>query len=138
MWAVGPFLINGAAVDVMRAWGFEPSSIITWAKWNPKKNSGYGGVGFWFLGNAEFVIVGKRPGWPSIRTGRSSLIVHPKMEHSRKPDAVHEICEACFPGPYVEIFGRRERKGWTVLGNEAPGDGMDTRAFAYPKRDGPA
>jgi N6-adenosine-specific RNA methylase IME4 len=130
LWVVGPFLINGAALDVMKAWGFEPSSIITWAKYNRGKKRGYGGVGFWFLGNAEFCIVGKRKGWPSIRTGW--LIVEKKLEHSRKPDNIHELCEQRFPGPYLEIFGRRPRKGWTVIGNEAPGgDGKDIRRMLF-------
>lgn len=131
LWTVGPFLINGAAMDVIKAWGFEPVSIITWAKWKPATGfvggdgKGYGGVGFWFLGNAEFCIVAKHPDWPSIRTGISSLIVAPKSRHSEKPSRVHEICEKRFPGPYLEIFGRKSRKGWIVLGDEAPDDGED-------------
>jgi N6-adenosine-specific RNA methylase IME4 len=125
LWTVGPFLINGAAADLLKAWGFEPASIITWAKYDLKNKHGYGGVGYWFLGNAEFCIVAKRPGYPSIRTGLSSLIVEPKGFHSSKPDNIHAICEARFPGPYLEIFGRELRSGWTVLGNEAPGDGKE-------------
>lgn len=125
LWTVGPFLINGSASAIMRAWGFRPVSILTWAKYNLSKNHGYGGVGYWFLGNAEFCLVGKREGWPSIRTGRSSLIIKPKQEHSEKPDDIHQLCEERFPSPYVELFGRRRRQGWTVLGNEAPDDGLD-------------
>jgi hypothetical protein len=83
------------------------------------------------LGNAEFCVIAKRPGWPSIRTGKSSLIVHPKQEHSRKPHDVHELCEQFFPSPYVGLFGRRKRKGWTVIGNEAPGDGKDIRRMLF-------
>ena len=135
MWTVGPFLIgsggvDGTASEIMRAWGFEPSTIFTWAKYDLENKHGYGGVGFWSLGNAEFCIVGKRKekGWPSIRTGRSSLIIAPKGEHSRKPDDIDILCEERFPRPYLKIFGRRLRPGWTVLGNEVPGhDGEDIR-----------
>lgn len=127
LWTVGPFLINGSATHILKKWGFTPVSILTWAKYNLERGGGYGGVGFWFLGNAEFCIVAKREGYPSIRTGRSSLIVAPKSRHSEKPDDVHKICEERFPGPYLEIFGRKVRDGWTVLGDEAPGDGKDIR-----------
>jgi hypothetical protein len=82
-----------------------------------------GGIGFWFLGNAEFCIVGKREGGPSIRAGRLSLVIEPKQEHSVKPDSIHRLCEERFPGPHLEIFWRLEREGWTVLGDEAPDDG---------------
>jgi N6-adenosine-specific RNA methylase IME4 len=127
LWTVGPFLINGDALEILDSWGFTPVSILTWAKYNLKRGSGYGGVGYWFLGNAEFCIVAKRGGFPSIRTGRSSLFVEPKARHSAKPDNVHQLCEDRFPGPYLELFGRRSREGWTVLGNEAPGDREDIR-----------
>lgn len=127
LWVVGPFLINGAAVEILNAWGFEAMSILTWAKYDLKNNHGYGGVGFWLLGNAEFCIIAKRSSWPSIRTGRSSLIIDTKRRHSQKPEAVHELCEQRFPGPYLEVFGRRERAGWVVLGDEAPGDLGDVR-----------
>lgn len=128
LWCVGPFLVNGAGPDVLKAWGFEPCSIVTWAKYDLANNHGYGGVGYWFLGNAEFCIVGKRPGWPSIRTCRSSLIIAPKARHSQKPDDIHALCEKCFPGPYVELFGRDLRANWMVLGDQVIGDGRDIRS----------
>lgn len=120
LWVVSPFLLNGAAISILQAWGFTPCSMLTWAKYDVENKHGYGGVGFWFLGNAEFCIVAKRKGWPSIRTGKSSLIIAPKTKHSEKPEHVHKICEERFPGPYIEIFGRQNRKKWTVIGDEAP------------------
>lgn len=41
-----------------------------------------------------------------------------KQEHSRKPDEMYEIIESCSPGPYVELFARERRKGWTQWGDE--------------------
>lgn len=140
MWTVSPFLLGGmkkqkgsSALYLMDKWGFEPCSMLTWGKYNLERirngepSGGYGGVGFWFLGNAEFVIVGKKPGMPSIRTGTSSLFIEPKQRHSAKPNNIHQLVESKFPGPYVELFGRRAYSNWTVLGNEAPGDGKDIR-----------
>ena len=145
MWTTMPFF--PAALKMYEAWGFEYKTGMCWGKWDVSKqtnsprlfelpvdydfnmpgNGGYGGVGFWFLGNHELVLIGKKHGAPSIRTGESSLFLYPKTKHSEKPDRVHRLCEKYFPKEYVEIFGRRARAGWTVLGNEAPGDGKDIR-----------
>ena len=39
-------------------------------------------------------------------------------EHSAKPDEVYRRIERLFPGPYLELFARRERDGWTTWGDE--------------------
>ncbi len=39
--------------------------------------------------------------------------------HSAKPERFYTgILEKLAPGPYLEMFGRRRRAGWTVLGNQ--------------------
>lgn len=39
--------------------------------------------------------------------------------HSAKPEKFYtEIIERLVDGPYLELFGRRRRRGWTVLGNQ--------------------
>jgi hypothetical protein len=43
----------------------------------------------------------------------------PEDALSRKPDEQYDIIEACSPGPYLELFARGERPGWTVWGNQA-------------------
>ena len=45
-----------------------------------------------------------------------------KREHSRKPDEQYKIIESCSWGPYLELFGRGVREGWTVWGNQASDD----------------
>ncbi len=42
-----------------------------------------------------------------------------KREHSRKPDELYPLIEACSPGPYLELFARGTREGWTTWGNQA-------------------
>ena len=59
----------------------------------------------------------------NIRTlgpGRSQVNIIPSMkrEHSRKPDEAYEIIESCSQGPYLELFARTKRKGWSQWGNE--------------------
>ena len=42
-----------------------------------------------------------------------------KREHSRKPDEFISLIEACSPGPYIELFARGTRSGWTLWGDQA-------------------
>jgi hypothetical protein len=42
-----------------------------------------------------------------------------KREHSRKPDEQYPLIEACSPGPWLEMFARHSRDGWTVWGDES-------------------
>ena len=39
-------------------------------------------------------------------------------EHSEKPDEAYSRMQRLFAGPYLELFGRKLRPGWTVWGNE--------------------
>lgn len=119
LWAVSPFLKEG--ISLLENWGFRYVTSMCWFK-----NTGLG-VGYWFRGSHELVLVAKREGVKSVRTGEQSIFQTPRGRHSAKPPRVHEIVERHFPGPYLEIFGRAVRDGWTVVGNEAPGDGQDIR-----------
>lgn len=41
-----------------------------------------------------------------------------KRIHSRKPDALYNLIERRSKGPYLEMFARIARAGWTAWGNE--------------------
>lgn len=121
MWTTGPFLPD--AISLFPAWGFKYITAAVWVK-----TTGLG-VGYWFRGDHEHVLIGKRHKAPSFRTGQRSVFRFeaPRGRHSRKPSFLHETAERVLPGPYLEIFAREARPGWTVCGNEAPGDGIDIR-----------
>ena len=64
-----------------------------------------------------------------------NLVASRKREHSRKPDEQYPLIEACSPGPYLELFGRGVRPGWTVWGNQASADyAPDWETYAYTSR----
>jgi N6-adenosine-specific RNA methylase IME4 len=42
----------------------------------------------------------------------------PRGKHSKKPEAFQDIVETVSPGPYLELFARRPRIGWTVWGDD--------------------
>jgi N6-adenosine-specific RNA methylase IME4 len=123
LWTTGPFVPD--ALEVVRAWGFTFKTMVYWGKLAKGGAVHRGGVGYWFRGACEPVIVASRG--KSVRTGEPGLYLSEKTRHSAKPNWLHEVSERHFSGPYLELFGRRERENWTVLGNEAPGDGLDIR-----------
>src|SRR5665213_127680 len=110
------------ALSVMEAWGFSYKSNLIWHK--VRKDGGSDGrvVGFYFRNVTEIILFGVRG--KNARTREAgprqvNMIETRKREHSRKPDEQYELIEACSPGPFLELFGRGTRKGWTTWGNQA-------------------
>lgn len=134
LWTTGPHV--PAAVDLVEAWGFEYITMAYWHKatrrgvhttlWGERVYKPHLGVGYWFRGDTEPIVVAKKPGTPSFRTGERATFVEAVRGHSAKPDQLHHIAEKHFPGPYLELFARRAYPGWTCLGNELDG-GRDIR-----------
>jgi len=117
MWATAPLLPE--AIDMLGAWGFAYKTAGSWAKQSSTGRKWAFGTGYIFRSAAEFYVVGMR-GSPRLKSKSvRNLIVAPIREHSRKPDDMHVMCEKLFDGPYLELFGRQQRPGWTVVGNEA-------------------
>jgi N6-adenosine-specific RNA methylase IME4 len=110
VWAVLPSLED--AFWLARAWGFRPSTMLTWCKQGP-------GLGAGYRGNTEHLIVARRGNAPFRTTAAGTWYQAPRAEHSRKPDLFIDLIEAMSPGPYLELFARRQRLGWDTWGNEA-------------------
>jgi len=117
LWTTGPFLEK--SFQVIHAWGFAYKAIgFAWAKLNPKSEGFFSGRGHWTRSNVELCLLATRGSPARIDEGVDELIVDHVRENSRKPDATHGRIEQLLDGPYLEVFGRQERKGWTVWGNE--------------------
>jgi N6-adenosine-specific RNA methylase IME4 len=39
--------------------------------------------------------------------------------HSQKPEGFLDLVESVSPGPYLELFARRNRFGWDTWGNQS-------------------
>ncbi|MBR0682344.1 S-adenosylmethionine-binding protein [Roseomonas eburnea] len=120
LWVPNALLPEG--LQVMRAWGFDYKSNIVWHKIRKDGGSDGRGVGFYFRNVTELVLFGVRG--RNARTeapGRRqvNLLATRKREHSRKPDEFYDIVESCSRGPYLELFARGTRPGWTGWGNQA-------------------
>jgi N6-adenosine-specific RNA methylase IME4 len=105
---------------VARAWGFEPMQMITWVK------DGFGTGQFQC--NSEQVLLCRKGGpidnafgktqgtWFNWRRGR----------HSEKPEAFFDLVIRVSRGPFLEMFARTTRLGWSSWGDEVP----ETRSVA--------
>lgn len=136
LWAIDPMLPQ--AFEVAAAWGFEYKTVaFVWAKTKipsvvskllpliPNTRNDLDleslfpiGTGYWTRANPEICLLFTKGSPKRLDCGVRKLIVSERREHSRKPDCVHGRIERLVGGPYVELFGRRKRKGWTVWGNQ--------------------
>jgi N6-adenosine-specific RNA methylase IME4 len=120
LWVPNALLPEG--LRVMSAWGFQYKSNIIWRKIRKDGGSDGRGVGFYFRNVTEIVLFGVRgKNARTLQPGRTQVnyLETRKREHSRKPDEIYPIIEACSPGPRIELFARGMQPGWTVWGNEA-------------------
>jgi N6-adenosine-specific RNA methylase IME4 len=107
------------ALRVVRAWGFTPKTELVWLK-RTRTGKRHFGMGHHLRASHETCIVATR-GRPKPRVRNiRSVFAAPVGAHSAKPQAFYELVEDFADGPYVELFGRRLREGWTVLGDEVP------------------
>lgn len=114
LWVTNPVLLRTPSpLDVVHAWGFKPQTVITWVK------TGAPGLGFYFRGMTEHVIFATRGGLGIPAGDRvHNVFTCARAGHSQKPEAFQDLVERVSPGPYLELFARRQRMGWDVWGNE--------------------
>lgn len=132
LWATLPLLPD--ALAVLAAWGFTYKTAMPWIKlagdpqrdlWGAWHCTPQYGTGFWVRACAELVLIGRRGNpKPPPEAASSVGLLSANFGHSRKPENLYQYAEY-FPGPYLELFGRRSRPGWTTLG-----DGLSGRDIA--------
>lgn len=99
-------------VDILEAWGFTYVTMLTWVK------TGALGMGFYFRGETEHVLFGKRGNAPIPVDKRvKNVFTAPKIGHSRKPPSFLQMVERVSPGPYLEMFSREPHLGWDSWGH---------------------
>ena len=120
LWVPNALLPEG--LQVMAAWGFQYKTNIVWHKIRKDGGPDGRGVGFYFRNTTELVLFGTRGKNARTRApGRTqvNIIKSMKREHSRKPDELYDVIEACSSGPFIELFARGQREGWRAWGNQA-------------------
>lgn len=98
------------AFRLIDAWGFRYITCLTWVK-------PYFGMGNYFRGSTEQVLFAVKGSQPLKRHDVGTHFEAPRGEgHSAKPDAFYSLVESCSYAPYIDIFGRKKRDGWSVWG----------------------
>lgn len=114
LWTTNRWLPD--AFDVLKSWGVRYGQTLVWCK--QPMGSGLGGA---FSVTTEFILHGRIGSLRQLRRVDSTWFQWPRMDraHSRKPEAFLDLVESVSPGPYLELFARRNRLGWDTWGNEA-------------------
>ena len=125
LWVPNALLPYG--LEVMDAWGFEYKGNIVWEKIRKDGYPDGRGVGFYFRNVTELLLFGIKKNSAPNRTqaparSQVNLIRSRKREHSRKPDEIIPIIEACSQPARIELFARGDREGWDMWGNQANAD----------------
>ena len=117
-----------AAFTVLDAWGFEPKTILTWAKDRM-------GHGDWLRSQTEHCIMAVR-GKPIVTlTNQTTLLNAPLRAHSQKPAEFYDLVESLCAAPrYADLFSRYQHNDkWDCHGDEAPlDDNQHTDRVALP------
>jgi N6-adenosine-specific RNA methylase IME4 len=114
LWITNRSLPKG--FTLLERWGFRYITALTWCK--PSF-----GMGNYFRGSTEHVLFGVKGSQPLRRKDVGTWFQAPRgpLGHSSKPVALYELVESCSPGPYLEMFARSERAGWSSWGAEVDG-----------------
>ena len=99
--------------QLMEKWKFRYVTCLTWVK-------PHFGLGNYFRGQTEHVLFGVKGNQPLKRHDVGTWFEAPRSKvHSEKPDEFYTLVESCSYAPYIDIFGRKERDGWVVWGENS-------------------
>lgn len=110
-----PNSLISQALEVMKDWGFNYKTIITWVK----ERSIFG---YYFKGQTEQLLFGVKGSLAPNDRFQVTILKGVSKRHSEKPEMQYEVIEKISPAPRIELFARNKRMGWDVWGNEIRSD----------------
>ena len=117
MWCTAKHITVGNHIPIITAWGVTPSTFaFVWIKQTGKGL--HTGMGYYTRANAEICLLATKGSPLRLATDVHQGVTAPVGEHSAKPEEVRRRIERLFPGPYLELYGRKPVPGWTVWGNQ--------------------
>jgi N6-adenosine-specific RNA methylase IME4 len=129
LWAIYPNLKD--AFTLAEAWGFPQYSGLAfqWVKLNPNGITHFMGCGHTTRKNSEPVLLFRRgKGLRILSHSVRELVIEPRMNHSRKPQIVHDdIIRLVGDQRRCELFARRHTPGWDCYGLELDGVDLTTK-----------
>ena len=111
IWTINKYIEE--TYEIARSWGFNPSTLLTWCK--TPHGLGLGGT---YVLTTEHCLFCRRGTLKAMRRIDRSWFEWKRGKHSAKPEAFIDMVESVSPGPYLEMFARRNRLGWATWGNE--------------------
>jgi site-specific DNA-methyltransferase (adenine-specific) len=114
LWATTPLLPE--ALSVMSAWGFTYKTSLYWRKIMSL------GMGFWYRGQVEQLLLGVRGKVKAFRIQKPNFIQSKAGNHSQKPREMRELVEMCGLSPRLELFATEQVDGWDCIGDAVDGE----------------
>jgi N6-adenosine-specific RNA methylase IME4 len=111
LWTINKYIPETYAIA--KAWGFEPSCLLTWAK--PPHGIGLGGT---FVQTTEHLLFCRKGTLQASKRIDTTWFECPRGRHSEKPDEFRKMIEEVSPGKRIELFAREKVRDWDVWGNE--------------------
>ena len=110
LWITNRSLPKG--FSLLEHWGFRYITCLTWCK--PSF-----GMGNYYRGSTEQILFGVKGSLPLLIRNLGTWFAAPRgQQHSEKPQAFYEMVESASPGPWIDMFARKERLGWVSWGAE--------------------
>lgn len=121
LWTTHAYMV--AAHQIAKSWGFDVKSILTWIKRSPPKgrpdDDRWLGMGTYYRSVTEFVLFATRGSLQTWHNDQPTFFFAKKGVHSEKPAAFYDMVERMSPGPYLDVFARKQRFNWDTFGNES-------------------
>jgi N6-adenosine-specific RNA methylase IME4 len=99
------------AFEILEEWKLTYKTMLTWVKDRM-------GVGDWLRGQTEHCLLAVRGKPPWNLTNQTTFLEGEVRDHSRKPEEFYKMVEALCPGSKLDMFGRAQRDGWAIFGND--------------------
>lgn len=117
LWATTPMLPE--AIKVTNAWGFVYKTLFTWEKTND------GCMGYWFKTCTEHIIIATKGSVKAFGSNIRNCYHEPQYRNGRKPEYFYHLIEKLAKGAKkIELFAKRQRKGWDVWEMNAESTGQ--------------
>ena len=114
LWTTTPLKWDG--FEVLKAWGYTYKTTVYWRKIMSL------GMGFWFRGQVEELLIGIRGSIKAFRLQEPNFIQTKVLAHSEKPKEFREMIERATKKMPIqtrlEMFARSHPDGWDVFGNQ--------------------
>ena len=116
LWTTNTFIVE--AHQIAKAWGFQPKTVLTWIKRRIRDDE-WLGMGHYFRGTTEHIVFAVRGALNTSHGDQPNFFYGARGAHSEKPAAFYDMVQRMSPGPYLDVFARKQRFGFDTWGDEA-------------------